>query len=71
MDRMILIAAFCGLLVHVCVAKNLVGGPIKPPSYDGKTSSHHNYFLFTYFMLFIYLSFIFLSYLLSTYCFTL
>ena len=42
MDRMILIAALCGLLFHVSVAKDLVGGPIKPLSYDGKTSLHYN-----------------------------
>ena len=52
MDRMILIAALCGLLFHVYVTKDLVGGPIKPPSYDGKTSWHYNYFIY----LFIYLS---------------
>ena len=63
MDRMILIAALCGLLFHVSVTKDLVGGPIKPPSYDGKTSWHYNYFIY----LFVYF---FLSYLLSTYCFT-
>ena len=38
MDRMILIAALYALLVYVSVAKDLVGGPIKPPFYDGKTS---------------------------------
>ena len=42
MDRKILIAALCGLLFHVSVAKNLVEGPIKPLSYDGKTSWHYN-----------------------------